>query len=100
MQMVSSTSRVVHFECFYVGGSVVSMSSLICRWLREQNVTKIYVEPRVKAELMEENADFEFIQTCETGTSFEDMFEDACFNNGDSHVSSVLEGEPRIVSIP
>uniref|UniRef100_A0A7I4A3Y7 NAD(+) kinase n=1 Tax=Physcomitrium patens TaxID=3218 RepID=A0A7I4A3Y7_PHYPA len=35
-------------------------------WLREQNVTKIYVEPRVKAELMEENADFEFIQTCET----------------------------------
>jgi NAD+ kinase len=38
------------------------------RWLREQNVANVFMEPRVKAELLEESTDFDFIQTCETGT--------------------------------
>ena len=40
---------------------------MIRRWLREQNVANIFVEPRVKAGLLKESTDFDFIQTCETG---------------------------------
>lgn len=48
---------------------------------------------------MEENVDFEFIQICEIGIFFEDMFEDVCFNNGDFYVLLVFEGELCIVLI-
>ena len=37
------------------------------RWLREQNVANVFVEPKVKVDLLE-STDFDFIQTCETGT--------------------------------
>lgn len=45
---------------------------MIRRWLREQGITNVYVEARVKAELLEDSTDFEFIQTYETGIFFED----------------------------
>ncbi|KAG0631828.1 hypothetical protein M758_1G282200 [Ceratodon purpureus] len=42
-------------------------------WLREQNVANIFVEPRVKAGMLKESTDFDFIQTCETDKQLMDI---------------------------
>lgn len=40
---------------------------IITRWLREQKKMEIFVEPRVKVELMTESSYFDFVQTWKDG---------------------------------
>lgn len=40
---------------------------IIIRWLREQKKMEIFVEPRVKVELMTESSYFDFVQTWKDG---------------------------------
>lgn len=40
---------------------------VITRWLREQKKMEIFVEPRVKVELMTESPNFDFVQTWKDG---------------------------------
>ena len=37
------------------------------RWLRDHKGLNVYVEPRVKAELLSESSSFDFVQTWEDG---------------------------------
>ncbi|WZY73102.1 hypothetical protein YC2023_011955 [Brassica napus] len=45
--------------------SVQVLSVEMVRWLREQKGLNVYVEPRVKAELLSESSSFDFVQTWE-----------------------------------
>lgn len=50
-------------EIFYLPYS----ASLITRWLKVQKELDIYVEPRVRAELLTESSDFNFVHTWKDG---------------------------------
>lgn len=65
------------FACFCLCNSVIPIlgeifslphsSSLITRWLKVQKKLDIYVEPRVRAELLTESSEFNFIHTWKDG---------------------------------
>lgn len=54
-------------------GTVQQLCKEMVWWLRDQKVRNIFVESKVKAELLEESADFGFIQTCETEKQMMDI---------------------------
>lgn len=58
------------YLCFMIAVSVYMLASFefsVDRWLREQRKVNIYVEPRVKAELLVESADLNYVQTWKDG---------------------------------
>jgi NAD+ kinase len=53
---------IVYFS-FNIVVSLVLMSAVLRRWLKEHNNINIFVEPRVSKELVTEDSYFNFIQT-------------------------------------
>lgn len=51
-----------------------SVLNLISRWLREQKKLNIYVEPRVRAELLTESSYFNFVRTWKDGENYRRLF--------------------------
>lgn len=78
-------------QCRMVLAPVLSTSTMIRRWLREQNIPNVYVEANVKAELLEDSTDFEFIRTYETGIFFEDAFLHLCFSINSSCIFNTMQ---------
>lgn len=60
---------IVYFS-FNIVVSLVLMSAVLRRWLKEHNNINIFVEPRVSKELVTEDSYFNFIQTWDNGNYF------------------------------
>ncbi|XP_022559531.1 NAD(H) kinase 1 isoform X2 [Brassica napus] len=54
--------------------SVRVLSVEMVRWLRDHKGLNVYVEPRVKAELLSESSSFDFVQTWEDGKHLSFLF--------------------------
>lgn len=67
MLLVHCYSSIAYFRHCTTLFLIQIVDFLGCRWLNKEAKSVVYVEPKVKEELVQEDPYFEFLQKCETG---------------------------------